>query len=159
MIGAAAGGTIWWLNRTPAPVILTQPERDAIEERIYEAGEKSFVLTEREVNGLLNHNTGFGESLRIELARDAIHLRFKTTLDEDLPFMGGRTVKARARLLNSAPGSLALDDVTLYGISLPNAWLGDLKGQNLISSLSSELPRGIETFEIAPGELRISLSE
>ena len=159
-IGLAAGGTLWWWqNRQIEPVILTAVEQVEIEERMYEEGKKSFVLTEREINGLIHANSNFGEDVKVELASGAIHLRVKTKLDPDVPILGGKTVKARARLIASVEEGLVIDDVTVYGISLPNAWIGDLKGVSLFSALEDQLPRGIKSIEVTPGEMRVELED
>jgi len=159
-IGLAAGGTIWWMNRqTHEPVVLTAVEKVELEEKMYEPGRKFFVLTEREINGLIHQNTTLGEDVKVELASDAIHLRIKMTLDEDVPVLGGKTVKGRARLLASESEGLVLDDVTVYGVSLPNAWLGNLKGVSLFSALEDQLPSGVKSLAVSNGELRVELEE
>ena len=67
---------------------------------------KEIILTERELNGLLNENTTFGKSVSFELATNAIHARVETDLDPDLPIVGGKRLKARARfLVGDAPGT------------------------------------------------------
>ncbi len=159
-IGLAAGGTLWWWqNRKIEPVLLSQTEKVELEERMYEKGKKSFILTEREINGLIHSNTKLGEDLKIELATDAIHLRIKTTLDPEVPILGGKTVKARARLIASNEEGLVIDDLTVYGISLPNAWIGNLKGISLFSALEEQLPAGVKSIEVRNGEMHVELEE
>ena len=56
------------------------------------------------------------------------------------------------------------DDLTIWGISLPNAWLADHKGQNLIEFASDEighssLAAGIEQLRVAPGEIILTLAD
>lgn len=170
-VGLTAGGAILWWKSNQGPVTLTDSEHQAIEQRVeearYQPGEKSFVLSERELNGLLNFHTTLGDDVKIELEKGAVHARVKTTLDQDVPVLGGKTVRAKARFLvetdASAP-SLILDDLTLYGISLPNAWLADLKGKNLLASLDTEMggtafSRGIENIKIERGLIEIQLAE
>ena len=164
----------WWYNRPITPTVLSEQEQrvldqkvEAVQEPVYEAGGKVIVLTEREVNALLHHNTNLGDKVKIEFATDAVHARIHTDLDPDLPILGGKELKARARFkLITEQGSPAiiLDDLTVWGISLPNAWLGDLKGKNLLSNLGLELKenrvgRGIEEISVKSGEIRIRLAE
>ncbi len=170
-IGLTAGGAIWYINKQNAPVILTAAEKQDVEERIeeaqYEPGINSIVLTQREVNGLINAHTTLGEDLKIELAKGALHARLRTTLDEDVPVLGGKTVNARARFLVEADElnpSIILDDLTVYGVSVPNAWLGELKGQNLLASLTggvgdNAFSRGIEDIKIENGLIEIQLAQ
>ncbi len=174
LVVSAGAAFYWWSNRPITPVILDTAEQRAldnkmevVQERTYEPGEKVLVLTEREVNALFHHNTGLGDKVRFELANDAIHARIRTDLDEDIPVVGGRTLKAKARFkltdLENNP-AIILDDLTVWGISLPNAWLADLKGKNLISNLgidmtNNKVARGIEDIEVNHGKITIRLAE
>lgn len=170
------GGVWWWHNRPIQPVVLTAPEKAAVEAKVeaiqkpaepkYEKGSKEIILTERELNGLLNENTEFGKSVSFELATNAIHARVETDLDKDLPLVGGKHLKARARfLVSSAPGqaSFILDDVTVWGISLPNDWLAGMKGHDMLGDLlgggKGGKIAGVEEFKVEPGRLIIRLAE
>lgn len=79
--------------------------------------------------------------------------------------VGGRRLKARARfLVSNTPGraALVLDDVTIWGVSLPNDWLGGLKGRDLLTGMLGTKGggvAGVEEFRIEPGRLLIRLSE
>lgn len=181
----AAGGVLWWLNRPIKPVVLSEPEMEVVEakveaiqsgkapeeirvdldEPVYEKGSKEIVLTERELNGLLNKNTTLGDSLRFELATNAVHARLEMDLDEDLPVVGGKRLKAKARFFvktGDGPPELSLDDVTVWGVSLPNEWLGNLKGKNFFGEIlgtgEGGIP-GVEEFVVERGRLRIRLKE
>jgi hypothetical protein len=176
--GFLLGCLWWWYNRPIHPVTLDATERAEVERKIsvfqetkpaeptYEKGSKEIILTERELNGLLNANTDLGKSLQFELGTDAIHARFETDLPPDLPVAGGKRLKARARFLahqDISGAGIRLDDVTVWGISLPNEWLGGLKGKNLLGEVLTDgrqtsLP-GVEKFEIQPGRLVIRLKE
>ena len=149
IVGVAAiaiGGAIWWYNRPIRPVELTQPEIEAVEEKLaviqqpveepaapdYQPGERQIVLTDREINGLIHQNTNLGDQIAFEFAPGAVHARIETLLPEDVPLMGGKKLRARARFTVEANGqspAIVLEDLTVWGISLPNDWLGGLKGQ------------------------------
>ncbi|MBC8128615.1 MAG: hypothetical protein H8M99_15865, partial [Gloeobacteraceae cyanobacterium ES-bin-144] len=100
MIALILGGLWWWHNRPIQPVQLSTAEIATVEAKIesiqkpvepkYEKGSKEIVLTERELNGLLNENTNFGKTVSFELATNAIHARVETDLDPDLPIVGGK---------------------------------------------------------------------
>ena len=176
------GGLWWWFNRPIQPVILTAQEKATVEAKVeaiqhpeipkqptepkYEKGSREIILTERELNGLLNENTTLGQTLSFELATNAIHARVETDLDPDLPIVGGRRFKARARFLTSGvPGQagFTLDDVTVWGISLPNDWLAGMKGHDLLTEVlgggkNGEVP-GVEEFKVEAGKLIIRLKE
>ncbi len=168
-------GISWWLNRPIKPVILAAEEQQQLEmkviamqqERSYEKGTNIIQLTEREINALFHKNTQLGDQIRFELASDAVHARVSTDLNSDLPLVGGKKLKARARFIitdeNNAP-AIILDDLTVWGVSIPNAWLAEMKGQNLLNKLGidptrSQLSKGIKTVKITNGNLRIELAE
>jgi hypothetical protein len=170
------GGLWWWSNRPIQPVQLSVREKAAVEAKIeaiqkpaepkYEKGSKEIILTERELNGLLNENTTLGKTVKFELATNAIHARVETDLDPDLPLVGGKRLKARARfLVSDVPGqaSFILDDLTVWGISLPNEWLAGLKGRDLLGEIlgggKSGRVAGVEEFKVEPGRLIIRLAE
>jgi hypothetical protein len=175
------GGLWYWHTRPIQPVVLTGPEKSVVEakveaiqkpgepvgpgEPVYEKGSKEIIFTERELNGLLNQNTTLGDTVRFELATGAVHARIETDLDPDLPLVGGKRLKARARfLVGHEPGSarLVLDDLTIWGISLPNDWLGGLKGHNLLEEAlgaQSGGIAGVEEFRVESGRLIIRLAE
>lgn len=169
-----AGGLWFWFNRPIRPVVLTAQEKAVVEEKVeamqapaepeYEKGSKEIILTERELNGLLNENTDLGKSVSFQLVTNAVHARVETDLDPTLPVVGGKRLKARARFVVGGPGEprLVLDDVTVWGISLPNEWLGGMKGQDLlgqaIGGSGGGIP-GVEEFKVERGRLVIRLAE
>lgn len=170
------GGLWWWSNRPIRPVELSAQEKAAVEAKVeaiqkpaepkYEKGSKEIILTERELNGLLNENTTFGKTVKFELATNAIHARVETDLDPALPVIGGKHLKARARfLVSEVPGqaSFILDDLTVWGISLPNDWLAGLKGRDLLGEIlgggKNGKVAGVEVLKVESGRLIIRLAE
>jgi hypothetical protein len=184
VVGTAAiaiGGAIWWYNRPIRPVELTQPEIQVVEEKLaviqqpaeeppavpdYQPGERQIVLTDREINGLIHQNTTLGDQIAFEFAPGAVHARIETLLPEDVPIMGGKKLRARARFIVDANGqvpAIVLEDLTVWGISLPNDWLGGLKGKNLLADMlgtegETSIP-GVESLTVERGRLVICLKE
>ncbi|MFK7851704.1 MAG: hypothetical protein AB8D78_12065 [Akkermansiaceae bacterium] len=165
------GGYLWY-NRPIKPVELSQQEVQIVEEKVeviesdpvYEKGSKDIVFTEREMNGLIHQNTDFGDKISLALAKDEVHARVEVDLAEDLPVLGGKRLKARARFLvkmTETRPSLVLDDLTLWGISLPNEWLFGLKGTDLLSFIFGESGglAGVEELRIERGQIVIRLAE
>ncbi len=176
LIALVLGGLWWWSNRPIQPVVLTAPEKAAVEAKVvaiqqpaepkYEKGAKEIIITERELNGLLNERTSLGQTISFELVTDAIHARVETDLNADLPVVGGKRLKARARfLVSSVPGkpSFVLDDVTVWGISLPNDWLAGMKGHDLFGEIlgggKGGSIAGVKELKVESGRLIIKLAE
>jgi len=172
---AGVAGAYFWYNRPIQPVELSKQETEAVQAKIgnveaepgepeYIPGSKEIILTERELNGLLNQNTNLGGKLNFVLATDEIHARIETDMDEDLPVVGGKKLKAKARfLVKSFDGrpTLVLDDLTVWGASLPNDWLAGMKGKDLLKEIfpNADALRGIEELRIERGQLVIRLAE
>jgi hypothetical protein len=137
-------------------------------DRPYVPGSKVLRLTERELNGLLNANTDLGQTVRLEFGRDAINAYVAAPIPEDVPILGGKMFRARGRLrvsvTNGAAPYLILEDVTVFGLSLPQAWLGGLKGQNLLSEVMGErngtpVLQGIKSLRVEPGALVLEVDD
>jgi len=141
-------------------------EEDGKNLRIYVPGSKTLKLTEREINGLLNANTDLGKSVRLEFAQDAINAYVAVRIPDDFPVGGGRMFRGRARfrlsLGNGGKPYAILEDVTVFGLSLPKAWLGGLKGENLISEAvgqRSQWLKGIKSLRVEPGALVLEVED
>ncbi len=129
---------------------------------------REIVLTERELNAMLAKNTDLARKLAFRLSDDLISAKLLLPLDEDLPLLGGRTLRVTAGLrLGYADGRpvVALKGVSLWGVPLPNAWLGGLKNVDLVKEFSEEggfwktFGDGVELMRVEEGRLRIKLRE
>jgi hypothetical protein len=154
-------------NRPPA---LTEggPVKRVELDRPYVPGSKVLRLTERELNGLLNENTDLGKTVRLEFARDAINAYVATPIPKDVPIVGGKMFRARGRfrlsVVEGAPPQAILEDVTVFGLSLPKAWLGGLKGENLLADAVGErngapILRGVKSLRVEPGALVLEVAD
>ena len=137
-------------------------------QRFYVPGGKVLKLSEREVNGLLNANTDLGKSVRFEFDQDAINAYLAVRIPQDFPIGGGRMFRARGQfrvsLGNGGKPYAILEDVTVFGISLPKAWLGGIKGENLLGEAmtgNNQAPvlKGIKSLRVEPGALVLELED
>jgi hypothetical protein len=181
-----AFGLWFWFNRPIKPVQLSSEEKQVVQQKVeaiqqveapsqvpdapaeptYEKGKREIILTEKELNGLLNEHTTLGDKLKFELATDAVHARLETDLDPDLPVVGGKRLKARARFIvktDSGAPSLILEDLTVWGVSVPNDWVAQLKGKDILGEVlgggKGGKIAGIEEMSVEPGQLKIKLKE
>jgi hypothetical protein len=156
-------------NSYPTSITNRQnPSPEKPMEPVYVPGSKVLKITEREINGLLNQNTDLGQTVRLEFVRDAINAYLAVPIPKDFPVGGGRTFRARSRFhLSLGPDGQPdanLEDVTVLGISLPNAWLGGVKGKNLLADAAGSrnghpILRGIKSLHIESGALVLELEE
>jgi hypothetical protein len=70
----------------------------------------------------------------------------------------------RVSVTNDSASYAILEDVTVFGLSLPNAWLGGLKGENLLADAMGEhngrpVLQGVKSFRVEPGALVLEVTD
>lgn len=125
-------------------------------------------FTEKELNALLANNTELANKLAIDLSDNLASALLLVDLDPEFPVLGGKTLKVTAGmelgLINGKPRAI-LKGVSVWGVPLPNAWLGNMKNIDLISEFGQAggfwqaINEGVETIEVKDGQLRITLKE
>lgn len=125
-------------------------------------------LSERELNALLANNTDLAQRLAIDLADNLASAKLLVPLDPDFPILGGKTLKLSAgmelRYSNGKP-VVILKGVSLWGVPMPNAWLGNMKNIDLVQEFGNDkgfwkaFADGVEEIEVKEGKLRIRLKE
>jgi hypothetical protein len=138
-------------------------------ERYSEEGAlREIHFTEREINGMLAKNTDLADKLAIDLSDDLASAKLLIPLDPDFPFLGGKTVRVTAGLeLRYDEGNpvVALKGISLWGVPIPNAWLGGIKNVDLVKEFGTEegfwktFSAGIENIRVEDGLLTIKLRE
>jgi hypothetical protein len=152
-----------------APASEESPEEWLRPEPYTEDGVRREIgLSERELNALLAHNTQLARKLAVDLSDDLASARLLIPIDPDFPVLGGRTLRVAAGLeLSYGEGRpvVILRGVSLMGVPIPNAWLGNLKNVDLVEQFGGgpgvwkTFADGIEFAQIREGELRIKLRE
>lgn len=129
---------------------------------------RDIKFSEREVNALIANNTDLADKLAVDLGNDLVSAKLLVPLDPDFPIMGGKTVRINAGMqLNYIDGRpvAVLKGVSVMGVPLPNAWLGNLKNIDLVQEFGdqqgfwSSFAAGINALKIENGELKLSLNE
>jgi hypothetical protein len=133
-----------------------------------EGAKREIRLTERELNALIANSPDTAEKVAVDLSHDLISVKLVLPVDEEVPLLGGKTLKIHMGLTVSYEGSnpiIALKGVSLGGIPLPNAWLGNLKNVNLVEQFGTDdgfwkvFSAGVRTIKIRQGHLQIRLKE
>jgi hypothetical protein len=133
-----------------------------------ERAKREIRLTERELNALIANSPDTAEKVAVDLSNDLISVKLVLPVDEEVPILGGKTLKIHMGLTVSYEGSssiIALKGVSLGGIPLPNAWLGNLKNVNLLEQFGTEdgfwkiFSAGVRTIKVRQGHLQIRLKE
>lgn len=134
-----------------------------------EAGASREVsFSEREVNALLAKNTDLADKLAIDLSDNLVSAKLLLPVDEDFPVMGGKTLKVRAGVglaYRDGRPVVILKGVSIMGVPVPNAWLGNLKNIDLIDQYGGEagfwksFAEGVDQLVVEEGKLKIKLKE
>ena len=148
----------------------TEPNTGALIPEAYsEAGaSREIRFSEKELNALLANNTDLATRLAIDLSDDLASAKLLVHLDEDFPLLGGNTVKLSAGVeLAYATGKpiVKLRGISVWGVPMPNAWMGGIKNVDLIQEFGQEpgfwqaFADGVELIEVRQGHLYIQLKE
>jgi len=185
--------TVYWLARVylfPAaftPVSLNPSEQQRLDRKLADLGivpshagtlrpepyreddaRRDITFSERELNALLARNTDLAERMVIDLSHDLASVKLLVPLDPDLPFVGGKTLKVTAglelRIQGDRPRAI-LKGVSVWGVPLPNAWLGNMKNIDLLQAYGraggfwQAVRDGVEELDIRDGSVHIRLKK
>lgn len=142
----------------------------AIEPEAYsEVGaSREINFTEKELNAMLAKNTDLADKVAIDLVENLASAKIIIPLDPDFPILGGKTLKVNAGAeLSYANGrpTVILKGVKVWGVPIPNAWLGNLKNVDLIKEFGGNegfwksFADGVENISVTEGQLKIKLKE
>lgn len=132
------------------------------------AANRKVSFSERELNGLIAQNTDLAPKLAIDLSENLASAKLLVPLDPDLPFFGGKTLRVRAglelRYANQKP-IVALKGISIWGVPVPNAWLGGIKNVDLVEEFGASggfwqlFAAGVDDISVEEGQLTIKLKE
>ena len=144
----------------PPPVAVPQIEPGA--------ENRTIIITEREVNAYLAKQN-LGENVQVNFAEGKLVAGIIVEAPPDFPVFAGQKVRVRLTfgtgLTPDHKLSFVFDDVSVGGIALPNAWLGDLKGVDLVAKNLENDPAlqrflaGIQSLEIHSGSAKVVLNK
>jgi len=129
---------------------------------------REITFSEKELNAILAKNTDLADKVAIDLADNLASARMIIPLDPDFPFLGGKTLKANAGAeLSYSNGRpiVILKGVSVWGVPIPNAWLGNLKNVDLVKEFGGDegfwksFSDGVENIHVSEGNLIIKLKE
>ena len=149
------------------------PEHDEqgnlIPERYSEVGASREVgFSERELNAMLAKNTDMARKLAIDLSDELVSAKLLIPLEEDFPLMGGKTLRVNAGVelaYKEGKPIVILKGVSLMGVPIPNAWLGNLKNVDLVNEFGADegfwktFSEGVENIRVEEGQMKIKLKE
>jgi hypothetical protein len=145
-------------------------DKSSLEPEAYsEVGAKREIsFSEKELNALLARNTDLADKMAIDLADNLASAKIIIPLDPDFPILGGKTLKvtggAEFSFTNGRP-VVILKGVSIWGVPIPNSWLGNLKNVDLVNEFGGDegfwksFADGVSNIQIEQGQLKIKLKE
>ena len=133
-----------------------------------EGASREVRFSERELNGMLANNTDLAQRLAVDLSDNLLSALLLVPLEEDFPVLGGRTLRVNAGVeLSFADGRplVKLTGVSLMGVPIPNAWLGNLKNVDLVNEFGANpgfwqsFAAGVDYIHVEDGQLLVRLKE
>ncbi len=133
-----------------------------------EGAKREVSFTEKELNAMLAKNTDLADKAVIDLSENLASVNVLMPLDSDFPVLGGKTLKLNAgaelAFANGRP-IVKLKGVSIWGVPMPNAWLGNLKNVDLVQEFGGDegfwksFADGVENIHVAERRLVIKLKE
>lgn len=129
---------------------------------------REVYFSERELNAMLAKNTDLASKVAIDLADNLISAKILVPLEEDFPVMGGKTLRLHAGVelaFQNGQPLVKLKGVSVMGVPVPNAWLGNLKNVDLVQEFGADpgfwkaFSEGVEHVSVVEGELKVKLKE
>jgi len=133
-----------------------------------EGAKREISFTEKELNALIANNPEVAQRVAINLSDSLISIKLVIPIDEEIPVLGGKTLRLNLGVIlgyEHGKPVVALKGVSLGGIPVPNAWLGNLKNRNLIKEFGDEggfwklFSDGVADLKVKKGHILIKLKE
>ena len=174
-----------------SPVTLSQNEQQRLDKKLErltgsgaQSGSKSGSITaepytevgasreihfsEKELNALIANDKNLASKLAINLSNNLASAKLLIDLDPEFPLLGGKTLKVTAGMelsLRKGQPSAVLKGVSVWGVPIPNAWLGYSKNIDLFKEFGDAggfwqtVHEGVDKIEVKDGQLSITLKE
>tara|TARA_R110001583_G_C5603223_1_gene404671 strand:+ start:28 stop:750 length:723 start_codon:yes stop_codon:yes gene_type:complete len=128
--------------------------------------DRQVTFSEKEVNSMIGRNPDFAQRVAIDFSDNLASATLLISIPKDFPLMAGEILRVNTGLdihldTNGRP-VVALVGVSLMGVPIPNAWLGNMKNVNLVSEFGDRgfwntFADGVDNIQIRDGELSIKL--
>lgn len=141
----------------PAP----EPYVELPEDRI-------IYFSQRELNAMIARNPDLANRVSLHLSDKLISASMLVTMPEDFPVLGGKTIRVSTGMrVDYQQGSpvVSMEGVSIMGVPLPGAWLGGIKGKDLVSFYGSDggfwqaFSHGVRDLRVQEGRLRVELAD
>lgn len=125
-------------------------------------------MSEKELNAIIASNPEVAKRFAVDLSDNLASAKMLIPVDPDFPVMGGKILRVNTGLelaYRDNQPIVKLRGVSIMGVPVPNAWLGNLKNVDLVEQFGSDpgfwsaFSAGVGLIEIEDGQLHIKLKE
>lgn len=133
-----------------------------------ENASREIAFTQKELNGLIASESELATRMAVNLSNDLASAKILIPVDPDFPVLGGKTLRVNAGVelaFDAGKPVVVLRGVSIMGVPVPNAWLGNLKNVDLVQQFGADegfwkaFSEGIEFIRVEDGELLVKLRE
>lgn len=155
-------------NAQRAPDRFDETGRLIAEKYAEDPGNRAVRLTEKELNALVASSPEMARRFAIDLSESLASAKLLIPMDPEFPVLGGKTIRVTAGLeldYRDQNPVVILRGVSVMGVPVPNAWLGNLKNVDLVREFGGRpgfwksFAAGVDTMAIEDGRLLIELKE
>jgi len=164
-------------HREISPTVLSTEEIEAVDQKLrpilhsLKEGEvpqsQTLVITQREINGYLNHHTKHGKIVKFTLLNGYIHADIYMKVPADSPILPNHKMRAEAEIkLNAVDGlpEIFITSVSSMGVDLPQDYAQKYIGKNLYSMLVEKMDspppgRFISSIKVTEGLISLKFSQ
>ncbi len=140
-----------------------------VPERYTELSEDRVIyFTQRELNAMIARNPDLANRVSFHLSDGLISASMIVDVPHDFPVFGGNSVRISTGLnLDYQQGRpvVKLEGVSIMGVPVPGAWLGGIKGLDLVLVYGKEggfwqaFSHGVRDLRVEQGKLRVELAD
>lgn len=129
---------------------------------------RRITISERELNSLIAKDEETARRVAVDLSDGMISVKLLIPVDEEFPLLGGKTLRLNCGItLDYEAGKpvVALRGVSIGGVPIPNAWLGNIKHIDLVQEFGGRggfwdtFSEGVEDLKVSDGSLFVKLKE
>jgi hypothetical protein len=120
------------------------------------------------LNALIAKNPEVAQCVAIDLSDNLISVKLVIPIDKEVPILDGKTLRLNLGVILTYEKErpvVAVKGVSLGGIPIPKAWLGNLKSRNLVKEFGEEggfwklFSDGVADLKVKDGPIQIKLKE
>lgn len=133
-----------------------------------DAARRELRLTEKELNAVIAKDEATAQRVAIALSADLVSVKLVIPVDEEFPVLGGKTLRLNCGVtvrFEAGKPVVALRGVSIGGVPIPNAWLGNIKDVDLVREFGGPggfwdlFAKGVEDIKVLDGSVFLKLRE